>query len=429
MNALADPKLVPPVALLAELDNLLAQLRSMEDDLKRAQTAADARIAALKDQIAQLERVRDTNEEEIVSLRNRAAIQERAWSERQEAVTGVELALHSKIQSLREDLARSRRDLEERVAAIEDARAQAEAERQDLASRFRRGDAEHRAAQAAASETQKRLDAKIHELELQLAEKQLRIESGAVESVNLRSQLARLTRQDPEAGSDGIEANAVVERPAQSEKTDATAFDKQEMAMKIDGMNKSPAQTLQEGEKGGASPLEHSLREEIDRLMREAHERNQILQDRNEELVRVKSELDRLLERDNEIESASSRAERAYSSEAERMRNEFQAQLALLQAELSQKQWALEEYQAETRGREQDLRQEIDSLRRQLADSAAQKEHHAPDFVFGEPRSGLAREPRFESAGAAGAADDGKSGFVGQRRWNSGFGWKRRWRT
>src|SRR6185503_2632683 len=178
----------------------------------------------------------------------------------------------------------------------------------------------------------------------------------------------------------------------------AVATDTQEKAMKIDDVNRPDPGRASEREEGLGSAPQQSLSEEIARLTREAKEKNQILQDRNDELVRVKSELDRLKERDSEIESASSRAESAYSSDAEQMRNEFQAQLALLQAELSQREWALEEQQAEARGREQNLRQEIDSLRRQL-ESESQKEHRSHDFVFGETQSALTPEPRFELTG------------------------------
>src|SRR6185503_13121648 len=103
-------------------------------------------------------------------------------------------------------------------------------------------------------------------------------------------------------------------------------FDEQEKTMKIDDADKSAAGSATEFEESSASRLEQLLHKEIDRLTREAHERNEILQNRNDELVRVKSELDRLKEHDSAIESASSRAESTYGSEAERMRNEFQAQ-------------------------------------------------------------------------------------------------------
>lgn len=424
-------KPAPAVVLLNELDNLLTQLRSMEVDLKRAHAQADANIAALHSQIAQLESRRVTNEEEIATLWHRAEVQERALSERQQAVTAVELALHGKIQFLQQDLARSRRDLEERVGGGEKARSQAEAERQELDLRLSATEDERRAAQAETFETQIRLGAKIHELELQLADKQLLIEARAAEIANLKSEITQLTRRLAEVGSAGTESNFRNSKraPSGAGATPAKRFelDEQEKTMKIDDADKSAAESTTQFHESSAAWPEQLLHEEIDRLTREAHERNEILQNRNEELVRVKSELDRLKERDNAVESASSRAESAYGSEAERMRNEFQAQLALLQAELSQKEWALEEHQAEARGREQNLRQEIDSLRRQLAESDRQKEHSEHDFVFGETQSALTQEPRFELTGKE--TTDEADGFPGQRRWNSGFGSKRRWRT
>jgi hypothetical protein len=124
--------------------------------------------------------------------------------------------------------------------------------------------------------------------------------------------------------------------------------------------------------------------------------------------------------------SATSHAENAFSGETEQMRTEFQAQLALLQAELSQKEWALEERQAEARGREQNLRQEIESLRQQLAQSKAAKEQ-GRDFVFGEPASSQAPEQHFELSDHGEAAERPSSRFANHRRWSSGFGWKRRW--
>ena len=422
MDAPTDPKLAPAIVLLSELDNLLAQLHSMEIDIKRAHAEADANVAALHRQIAQLESVRATNEEEIASLWHRVEVQERALTERQEAVTAVELALHGRIQSLQQDLARSRRDLAECAAGVEQARTEAEVERdQRLSAR----EDERRTAQAEVLEVQKRLGAKIHQLELQLAAKQLLIETRAAEIANLKTEIAQLTRRLAEVGTAGMESDFRDRKRAQSGQgaTNSAELGRQEKTMKTDDVNQSGAESATQDD-GYASRLEQSLHAEINRLTREARERNEILQNRNDELVRVKSELDRL----KEHESASSRVESAYSSDVERMHNEFQAQLALLQAELSQKEWALEEHQAEARGREQNLRQEIDSLRRQLAESDSRQEHHAHDFVFGETQSDLTQEPRFELTGKE-TAGNGENGFAGQRRWNSGFGSKRRWRT
>jgi len=382
MDAPSDPKLNPAVALLKELDNFMAQLRSIEAELKRAQATADEKVARLQEQVTELERVRRSNETEIAGLVHETKLQERALTERQEAVTAVELALHGKIQLLQQDLARLRNEVAER-----DLRAEAE----------------------------QRLGAKVEELQLQLADRQLLVESRAAEIADLKAQVECLMR------SKQTESNIALRRHE-------TARGR-EKAMN-DDMNNPATQSAEASEQSASAQqsVEQTLRAEIDRLRREMQERNQILQDRNNELVRFKGEYDRLYERITDLESAATRSERAHSSEAERERTEFQAQVALLQAELSQKEWALEEHQAEARGREQNLLDEIGELRRQLAEIKTGKQNEPEDFVFGEPGAHSAQEGRFELAGH-GTADQERNGFASHRRWHSSFAWKRRWRS
>jgi hypothetical protein len=106
------------------------------------------------------------------------------------------------------------------------------------------------------------------------------------------------------------------------------------------------------------------------------------------------------------------------------MRREFQAQLALLQAELSQKEWVLDERQAIVRGLEQKYSQEIEALRQENEEL---KKRDRRDFVMGEPRLVRGREERYELA-ANGKPGEGISN-LNHRRWNTGSGWKRRWRS
>ncbi|MGH7795753.1 MAG: hypothetical protein ACREQ2_12840 [Candidatus Binatia bacterium] len=204
----------------------------------------------------------------------------------------------------------------------------------------------------------------------------------------------------------------------------------EEMTMDTDDRNKQPAGNATEVQKPGAtqSGPEQSLRNEIDRLLHEAQEKNQILQDRNDELVQVKAEMDKLQERLNQLESSTSRAQSALAGDAERMHTEFQAQLALLQAELSQKEWALEDKQAAARGIEQKYREEIESLRRRLAQRDTAINQDGGEFVLDESRVNRAQKQQFEAAKntdpSAGAVNLNRN----HRRWHSGVGWKRRWR-
>ena len=201
--------------------------------------------------------------------------------------------------------------------------------------------------------------------------------------------------------------------------------------MSTDDQDEQPVQGAAEIGESGASPatVEQSLRDEVNRLVGEAQEKNRILRDRNEELVLVKAELDRLQERLNQLESSASQSESALRDDSEQMRAEFQAQLALLQAELSQKEWTLEERQAEARGREQNLRQEMESLRQQLAESKAAIHHDAHDFVFGEPQTNHDHGQHFEAIGSGASTPTDSGAAHQQRRWNSRLSWKRRWRA
>jgi chromosome segregation ATPase len=204
----------------------------------------------------------------------------------------------------------------------------------------------------------------------------------------------------------------------------------EEMTMKTGDSNEPLSGKAAELQEAGATQpdLERSLRNEIERLLHEAGEKNQILQDRNDELVRVKGELDRLQERLNQLESATNRTQSALAGDAERMHTEFQAQLALLQAELSQKEWALEDKQAAARGLEQKYRQEIEALRRQLAKHDIAISPDGGEFVAGEARPNQAQQERLEIVKDAEPHAGEVSLNQNRRRWHSGFGWKRRWR-
>lgn len=165
--------------------------------------------------------------------------------------------------------------------------------------------------------------------------------------------------------------------------------------------------------------LQRSLQDEIDRLLHEAQEKNRILQDRNDELVRVKAELDRLYEQLNQSDSATRPAD------TERAQAEYQAHIAFLQAELSQKQWLLEEKQATLRILEQKFRQEIDTLRRRLAERGGPDKQEYGD-VTGKSVSGsrpveLVQADREHVQGTSHSA-------TALRRWRSLSGQKRRWR-
>lgn len=487
--------------LLNEIDVLLAQTRSLEIEVNRAQAAADENMAQLREQFAaelrakeqalqaykdeqerrasaaqgaletrmaelesanrsmsvraeQLEAVRRACEAEMAALRHQTDVQERALSARRQAITATELALHDKIQSLNQELARQRREIDERDIALRDMK-------QELEARLRSQEAELAAAQAAIRQGEAMFKSTVDELQIELREKQLLAESRAAEIAGLKATLSQLsTRIAQQDESQKRSAAATMEeigaiRAAHRSEVGALEEKYQAAVRALEDRLANERQMVaevrkqlsrfQEQSRDGAAQLhrpasvgfkEHeaeaqivqSLRNEMQRLIHENQEKNRIIEDRNNEVVRVKRELDQIHDRLNQLQSVRRETEQTVGGEAARMRTEFQAQLALLQAELSQKQWALEELQAASHGLEQKLRQELDSVRRELAAHMSASLTDRGDCLSGEGQTDsldVGNCPVTENG--AGAAH--RSGSSYHRRWHTGLGWKRRWRT
>ena len=423
-----------------ELEEKRVLVSSGDERLRAAldrATAFEQRMAELEaanNELAAEARRRDDarrwHEDEIEALRHQVAAQERTLIGRREAVTAVELALHAKLQTIHQELANSRREIEERDRAIESIEDAREALRRDY-------EKESAAWLSAKDHDEERLETKIAELQMQLAEKQLLAERRGAEIADLKAAAGRLSEERARQQASAREANAEqienLEETGAAQQRDARiAFHEihreEHIAMTTEDHEapRSAGEVAEQAAQSGPAPV---LSDEIARLRQEAQERNQILQDRNDELVRVKAQLDQLHERLAQLEAPPPREENSFDVEGERMRTEFQAQLALLQAELSQKEWAAEELQAKARGLEQSLRQEIDALRRALGSKETSEPCAAREFVFDAPRSNHREDDVFAFDGGAEGAVPPPGSFASQRRWHTGFGWKRRWRS
>ena len=423
----------PLVLLLNEIDILLAQLRLLElcahqaqakvnYERERAQQKYETELASIRDALAESQRVetdsaaeaieakflenmrtiedelnqsRSQYQSQIENLQYELAIRERALTERQEAVSAVELALHGKIQSLQEELARLRSEnvcLREKTTEAEELRRKAGEDHQSQV-----GQSDNAALGtdlSAAQARQQNSEAKLDQLGLQLAEAQLIAKSRAAEIVDLKEQLAALNQQQVQS----LSVNAPLEKQHHALARDDDFFRRE---------------------------MEQNLRREIERLVHEAEEKNQILQNRNDELVTVKATVDALQERLSATETTTAGKESAAEVELERMRSEFQAQLALLQAELSQKDWALQEREAMSQSLEQNYRHEIDSLRRRLAEEKSRNVSAREEFTMGEMPLDPAPDVPLKSQVHEHSVDSPAQG----RRWHTDFAWKRRWKA
>jgi chromosome segregation ATPase len=188
--------------------------------------------------------------------------------------------------------------------------------------------------------------------------------------------------------------------------------------------------TLELNERRSLDQSESILRTELQRLRIETQEKHALLENRNEEVLLAKSKMDLLQERFNQLEAEARQNEEGSANEIERMRTEFQAQLALLQAELSQKEWALDERQAIVNGLEQNLSAQIEDLRTRLAEKEALLETRAEASLLKKIQLTWAQRERLQQVetlvGAVTAAENSFSAST-KRRWRTGFGWKKRW--
>ena len=172
--------------------------------------------------------------------------------------------------------------------------------------------------------------------------------------------------------------------------------------------------------------------DEIMTLRHDAEEKNLLLASRNEELMRVKAEMDLLQGELSELKSSIKRIQESAKTECAEMRSEFQAQVAFLQAELSQRDWTLQEREAAQKVLEQGLRAKIGQLEVQLGQVKTSTEGPAQEFVLGVNWESEARlddtwklQERLDSNGA----EIAQTATNQSGKWRNSGAWKRRWRS
>jgi myosin heavy chain 6/7 len=435
---------------MAEINDLKAQLSQLAENMTAREAAVDALTRSQKDTAqlhaehqaalatlsAEYQTERSHRESELAEERRRVEELNQNISAREQRNGELEnvLGQHRRdLEAATSDAATLRSRLDD-VESRHTELAAAAREQDELRVKFEnelaaaRGELQQKAwasAQQQAALENLALDhqSQIQKLESQISEERNRIRERDHEIERSKSQAHLLDQR-------------VAELTAELQQTERTAIDravqiKEEYGLRIADLERQLAQKTSELQtRGEEQPeLEQTLRRELDRLIRETQEKNQILQDRNDELVRVKAEADGLRERFNQVEAAATEAEAAFTSEGERMRVEFQAQIALLQAELSQKEWADAEHQAESHGIEQTYRQEIESLREKLAQSETRDNLERSDFILGDAPLNQVLEAQFEGAENL-HTNNGKDHEISpSRRWQGGFGWKRRWKS
>ena len=256
------------------------------------------------------------------------------------------------------------------------------------------------------------------DLQHRLAEMQLLSESRAVQIDDLKAENVRLSQEINRRllvkhGS----ASSGIPELGHNREPDAGA---QEISpsLNANGHNSEKAET--------------TARHEIRTLRQDAEEKRLLLANRNEELVRVKAEMDLLQTQISELKSSGKRIQESAEIEGAKMRSEFQAQVAFLQAELSQRDWTLQEREAAQKVLEQGLRAKIGQLEAQLEQIKTSNQDPAQEFVLGV---NWESEAQLDHTWKLQERLDGNGTVSAQRasdhsdKWRSSGRWKRRWRS
>jgi hypothetical protein len=254
------------------------------------------------------------------------------------------------------------------------------------------------------------------DLQHRLAEMQLLSESRAVQIEDLKSQTARLlqetSRRQPMKLGTGSCANHELRHGQEPEA-------------------RSGEISTEFANSPDSEKAEKSAQHEIRTLRQDTKEKHLLLASRNEELMHVKAERDLLQGQISELKSSSKGIQESAETECAKMRTEFQAQVAFLQAELSQRDWAQQEREAAQKVLEQGLRAKISQLELQLAQIKTPAEGSVQEFVLGDNWDSQPRldhtwklQERLDGSGA-----EAPRTASSQSRWRSSGQWKRRWRS
>lgn len=367
-----------------------------------AQLASAARDAESRG-AAEVERVRLEYQAELLDLREELRGKHHTLAEKEARSTEHEQRLGTHISDLETQLAAKQRSLEEREEALNTANSSAvalqdrltlleassrdeqigaakefehvrrvlEAELAGLRNELQQKDRDLAQRQALVDHLAQKHESQIQTLEGKLVELRHAAENRATEldrAISERQRLlSRIDHLESAAADGAATATSRVEQITQR-------YEIRLAALEVEVEQKTA--TLEEH---GAAwrYLEQTHHAELSQLRAESQEKHLLLVSRNEEFVGVKNAMDSLRERLTQLKATAAQAEQTGAEDRERLRAEYEAQLAALREELS---------------------------RRERSD----KDRGAAETV--QPKPGQTFY------------------FRSDRRWRSSGGWKRRWK-
>ncbi|HEY7316633.1 MAG TPA: hypothetical protein VIE89_03595 [Candidatus Binatia bacterium] len=430
------------VTLEGELSSRKHQLEAERTKQQTLSEQARRELAALREELAQselsrkqsellaaaqAEQIREGVKKEIGVLDGQLKEKENALNTMAEERRELESALNARIvdletaltgkQSLTERKSKELIDLQSQITALL-------AQIHDLERSSAKAQEEQR---VAAGRVEQELHLQVTELQAQLAEKLTLLASRQDEVQALESKITDLTARIGQAEVSLKQAEAAtaseinqIRRQSQAELAERQA----ETDRKVEALQQREA---------ALNLAEQNRQIEINGLRAEVAEKHALLQDRNDELLRVKAELDILQERIAYLEATAKRAEIEFQQKAEQAEELTRIELDKLWDKLTQKGQALEERQVAVNDLEQNFQAQVDSLRNELAEKEALLENPSKEFLIGEStltESQKDKLNRLEQLVETIKADNEQMLISPRnRRWHFGLGRKRRWKS
>jgi chromosome segregation ATPase len=422
-----------------DLHRLEAQLTEKQGLLHRGDLELEehrSEIIALREELArsefarrqtetlattQAEEIRERFKAEVEALD--AQLREKDNALKSLVDRGRELEL--RIDDLRQQLAGKESLLESRDTEVTGLRTQAH----DLLAQITHMEQAHEQAleqqQVAAGQLEQNHRVQVHELQNQLTEKLTLLETRNKEVQALESKVTelvdRIDRSEVALDQAGATAASEIEQLRRESQEQLTAR-QAEIERKVEGLQDREAALY---------AAEQNFKIEMDALRTEVAEKRFLLENRNEQLVRVKMEVDVLQDRIGYLESAAKQGELESLHEDKRAQEQSRPELARLWQKLSQKEKMLEQRQTAVNDLDQGFQAEINSLRSELAEKQALLENPSTGFLIGEPtltESQKEKLSRLEQLVETIKADNEQTLSPHNRKWRFSLSRKRRWK-
>jgi chromosome segregation ATPase len=334
---------------------------------------------------------------------------------------GLESAFSTKIADLQKELSEKQSFIENRNAEISELQSQITdllEQGSHLERANREGLEKHR---IAATDLEQSLRLQLNELQNQLADKQAALAARADDVLRLESQVSAAELAVKQAEAKAADSIEQMRRQSESQLESLQT----EMNWKLEDLQRREAATYS---------TEVNFHAKIEALRVEITEKRSLLENRNDELLRVKAETDGLKDRVAYLEAAAAQAE---ATNKNRMIGEQdRVDLEERWNELGQTAPTLERRQAAVNDSEGDIEAQSNGLRSELSAGKARLQNPNKNFLLDGPTlSESQRENqreklnRLEQLVETIKADNEQTLSPHNRRWRFSLGRKRRWKS